>query len=188
MYPGNTGSDQVERLINACQHNDRKAQIKLYEIYSQTMYNTSLRIVQDTMLAEDVVQESFIKAFLSLSQFRREVPFSVWLRRIVINKSLDELRKRKHALIVMEENMPITESEQDNDEATSNTTSEMIQAVKNAVNQLSDGYRVIFTLFYFEGYDHDEIAQILNITASTSRSQLTRARQKIVRQLKMEIL
>jgi RNA polymerase sigma factor (sigma-70 family) len=187
MLPGNNRSDQVEELINACHKNDRKAQMKLYEMYSQSMFNTSLRIVQDTMLAEDIVQESFIKAFLSLSQFRREVPFSAWLRRIVVNKSLDELRKKRNDFTGMEENtgMPVVSSEEDTEREEKGI--EMIQAVKNAVSQLSDGYRVIFTLFYFEGYDHDEIAQILNISASTSRSQLTRARQKIIRQLKTKM-
>ena len=188
MYPGNTQSDQNEKLVNACMHNDRKAQVKLYEMYCRTMYNTSLRIVQDTMLAEDIVQEAFIKAFQSLSQFRREVPFPVWLRRIVINRSLDELRKKKHDLTMMEEYIPSNASEQDTERVTEDTTMEMVAAVKKAVNQLSDGYRVIFTLFYFEGYDHDEIAHILNITASTSRSQLTRARQKITSQLKIKAI
>jgi RNA polymerase sigma factor (sigma-70 family) len=187
MLPGDNRSDLVEKLINACSNNDRKAQMKLYEMYSQTMYNTSLRIVQDTMLAEDIVQESFIKAFTSLSQFRREVPFSVWLRRIVINKSLDELRKKRNDFIRMEEHMDITLVNTEEDFNREEANNVMIQAVKNAVNQLSDGYRVIFTLFYFEGYDHDEIARILNISASTSRSQLTRARQKIISQLKIKM-
>jgi len=175
-------SFQIEELVKACLIKDRKAQIKLYELYAKKMYNVSLRIVQDTMLAEDVVQESFLKAFTSLAGFRNEVPFIAWLKRIVINKSLDELRKRKEFLPIDENILPeIPINNGDILELEYNERS--VQKVKQAMNELSDGYRVIFSLFYFEGYDHDEIAQVLHITSSTSRSQLTRAKKKIINKL-----
>ncbi len=172
---------QIEKLVKACLANDRKAQIGLYEMYAKRMFNTSLRIVQDTMLAEDIVQESFLKAFTSLTGFRKEVPFVVWLQRIVINKSLDELRKRKELTLIDEYKLseePVIDEERDTE-----YDQKSVQRIKQAMNELSDGYRVIFSLYYFEGYDHDEIAQILTITASTSRSQLTRAKKKIVEKL-----
>jgi RNA polymerase sigma factor (sigma-70 family) len=188
MPPGKDSSVDIDKLVVACQLNDRKAQMKLYKHYSGTMYNTSLRIVQDTMLAEDIVQESFLKAFLSLAQFRKEVPFVVWLRRIVINKSLDELRKRRTEFVQIEENKMPHELYPEDDDTIREVNEKMIRALKQAMNKLSDGYRVIFSLFYFEGYDHDEIADILNISASTSRSQLTRARQKIIGLLKIKTI
>ncbi len=98
MRQAEENSTQINMLITACIKNDRQAQISLYKLYAKRMFNTSLRIVQDTMLAEDIVQESFLKAFRSLSGFRNEVPFEVWLKRIVINRSLDELRRKKEVL------------------------------------------------------------------------------------------
>jgi RNA polymerase sigma factor (sigma-70 family) len=184
MNTGSEATNYINKLVNACVNNNRKAQLRLYELYSRTMYNTSLRIVKDTMLAEDIMQESFLKAFMSLAQFRKEVPFLVWLRRIVINKSLDELRKRKVEFIQIEESLTIADQGDENNGSDNEINAEMISKLKEIVNKLSDGYRVIFSLFYFEGYDHDEIAQILDISASTSRSQLTRARQKVLSQLK----
>jgi RNA polymerase sigma factor (sigma-70 family) len=184
MTNGAEGSVQIDRLLNACMRYDRKAQVKLYELYSKTMYNTSIRIVQDTMLAEDIVQESFLKAFMSLGNFRKEVPFLIWLRRIVINKSLDELRKKKAEFTPIDEDMVVFDHRLEETAEEQENSQTLITKIKEEVNKLTDGYRVIFSLFYFEGYDHDEIAHILNISASTSRSQLTRARQKILNQLK----
>jgi RNA polymerase sigma factor (sigma-70 family) len=182
MNQGKESSLKIEKLVKACLANDRKAQIQLYELYARRMYNTSLRIVQDTMLAEDIVQESFLKAFTSLAGFRNEVPFMVWLRRIVINKSLDALRKRKEFLLMDENLLPeIATSEEEN--YTINHNEESVRKIKQAMNELSDGYRVIFSLYFFEGYDHDEIAQILDVTASTSRSQLARAKKKILEKI-----
>ena len=188
MNPGSEETIRIDKLVDACMHNDSKAQVELYEFFARTLYNTSLRIVQDTMLAEDIVQESFMKAFASLAQFRKEVPFVIWLRRIVINKSLDALRKRKVEFLPIEENMAIDDSETENDRTIAEMNTSTVLKIKQAVNNLTDGYRIIFSLFYFEGYDHDEIAQIMNISPSTSRSQLTRARQKVISQMKNQAL
>src|SRR5512136_394803 len=111
----NQRSLETDKLVIACRNNDRKAQISLYELYAKQMYNTSLRIVRDSMLAEDIVQESFLKAYKSLPGFRNEVPFVIWLKRIVINKSLDELRKNKHEVLSCDENT-IPEIPDDKDE------------------------------------------------------------------------
>jgi RNA polymerase sigma factor (sigma-70 family) len=179
-------SIDIEKLVNACLKNDRKAQIQLYELYAKRMFNTSLRITQDAMLAEDIVQESFIKAFSSLSTFRNEVPFVSWLQKIVINRSLDELRRRKHFVIMNEEKLKEIEIADEPPEE-SIYSSEVLLKIKDIMNELSEGYRVIFSLYFFEGYDHDEISQILNINASTSRSQLVRAKKKILEKLNFKI-
>jgi RNA polymerase sigma factor (sigma-70 family) len=178
-------SNEIERLISACLKKDRIAQIKLYELFVRSMYNTSLRILQDTMLAEDVVQESFIKAFSSLSTFRNEVPFASWLKRIVINRSLDELRRRKHLILIEEEKLVDIEII-DKYEFDKTDNTEILIKIRKVMNELSEGYRLIFSLYYFEGYDHAEISQILNITTSTSRSQLVRAKNKVVEKLKLK--
>jgi len=158
----------------------------LYELYVKTMYNTCLRIVKDKMSAEDIVQEAFLSAFLSMKDFRNEVPFEAWLRRIVINRSLDYCRKQKNALLEFSydvadsDKLSTTENEIVYD---LERREKLIQHIKDEMMLLPDGYRVIFSLFYFEGFDHEEIGQIMNISASTSRSQLTRAKQRIIENL-----
>jgi len=180
----NTGLHDIHiNLVKASKKNDRKAQIKLYELYSKTMYNTSLRIVKDTQWAEDIMQESFLSAFTALPNFREEVPFGIWLRKIVINKSLDELRKQKP---IFEE---ITEEDLQTDEPVDwvevkKENEQLVHEVKKALAELPDGYRIILSLSLFEGYDHEEISKILNITPSTSRSQLTRAKKRLIEKLK----
>lgn len=169
----------LNRLIKACKKNDRRAQIELYDLFAKTMYSTCYRLLKSTADAEDAMQEAFLSAFVKIDTFRNEVPFDAWLRRIVINKSLDALRKKKELF-----------TEISNEIADDTTTHENPDFIKNLRNQLMselenlpEGYRVIVSLYYFEGYDHDEISQILNISPSTSRSQLTRAKQKLIRRL-----
>jgi RNA polymerase sigma-70 factor (ECF subfamily) len=180
----NTGIHDIHiDLVKASKKNDRKAQIKLYELYSKTMYNTSLRIVKDTQWAEDIMQESFLSAFTALPNFREEVPFGIWLRKIVINKSLDELRKHKPIFEEIKEEDLQTDEQVDWEEV-KKENEQLVITVKKALAELSDGYRVILSLSLFEGYDHEEISKILNITQSTSRSQLTRAKKRLIEKLK----
>jgi RNA polymerase sigma-70 factor (ECF subfamily) len=147
------------------------------------MYNTSLRIVKNTQWAEDIMQESFLSAFTALPKFREEVPFGVWLRRIVINKSLDELRKQKPVFEELKEE-EIQVDEQIDWEEIKKENEQLVQIVKKALNELPDGYRIILSLSLFEGYDHEEISKILNISQSTSRSQLARAKKRLSEKLK----
>lgn len=180
----NTGLHDIHiDLVKASKKNDRKAQIKLYELYSKTMYNTSLRIVKDTQWAEDIMQESFLSAFAALPNFREEVPFGIWLRKIVINKSLDELRKQKPIFEEIKEEDLQTDEQVDWEEA-KKENEQLVHTVKKALAELPDGYRIILSLSLFEGYDHEEISKILNITQSTSRSQLARAKKRLIEKLK----
>jgi RNA polymerase sigma factor (sigma-70 family) len=176
--------DPFEDLLALCKKNDRKAQIKVYELLSKKMYNTSIRIVKNSMVAEDAVQESFITVFKSLGKFRGEVPFENWLRRIVINKSIDQLRKEKMYLNNDLHELDYADSDKTNFNLELEENENIIDKLKKQINILPEGYRIIFNLYYFEGYDHEEIGQILNISPSTSRSQLTRAKEKLVKQLK----
>jgi RNA polymerase sigma factor (sigma-70 family) len=166
-------------LITACRNNSRKAQIELYELFARRMYNTCLRIVKSRMLAEDVIQEAFISAFRSLDRFKGEVPFEAWLRRIVVNRSIDLLRQENKVFFEPVDELMIADksnSVEENDEV---KKEKLFTIIKEKLNELPNGYRVILSLFYLEGYDHEEISQILNINSSTSRSQLTRALKKL---------
>jgi RNA polymerase sigma factor (sigma-70 family) len=170
--------DLINELIAACKKNERQAQIRIYELFAKKMFNVSKRIVKDSLLAEDIVQESFLAAFTSLDSFRGEVPFESWLKRIVINRSIDQYRKQKFITEELDESIHTAYEEPEWDIGDVSDT-EFINEVKKCINQLADGYRTILSLYLIEGYDHDEISQILKISASTSRSQYTRAKRKL---------
>ena len=160
-------------LIEGCRNQNRQSQQKIYELYADAMYSTSVRILGNSMDAQDIIQESFIDAFNKIDSFKENSTFGAWLKRIVINKSLNELKKKK---LVFEE-----VDTQSNVFETDNYTEPeySIEMVQKAVAELSDGYRTIFNLFAFEGYSHKEIANELGITESTSKSQFNRAKKRI---------
>lgn len=171
------------KLVEQCRKGSRKAQFELYKIFHRQMYNASLRIVQDTQEAEDVMQESFITAFEKLDTYRGEVPVGAWIKRIVVNRSLDALRKRK---VVFEDADEIQDEPVDENEEFNAPVS--IDEVKNCIEQLPDNYRTVLSLYLLEGYDHEEISEILGITNSTSRSQFARAKKKLQELIKAKML
>lgn len=166
--------DIHSKLIKQCRKGDRNAQFELYKVFHKQMYNASLRIVQDTQEAEDIMQESFITAFEKLDTFRGEVPVGAWIKRIVINRSLDALRKRKMIFETTDEikDEPIEDVEEYD-------VSMEVDDVKACISKLPDNYRTVLSLYLLEGYDHEEISEILGITNSTSRSQFARAKKKL---------
>lgn len=167
--------DKHVELVTACRQGDRKAQFELYKLYAKAMYNVSLRIVNDDDEAEDVLQEAFLDAFTRLDSFRGETTFGLWLKQIVINKSINQLRKRKAEFVSLDGvDLPeeVTANEED--------LKYQVNGIKEAVAQLPDGYRVVLTLYLFEGYDHEEISHILKISENTSRSQYMRAKTKLI--------
>ncbi|TKC02112.1 RNA polymerase sigma factor [Pedobacter cryotolerans] len=166
--------DKHVELVNECRNGNRKAQFELYKLYANAMYNVALRIVNDDAEAEDVLQEAFLDAFSRIKDFRQETTFGLWLKQIVINRSINYLRKRKLELVSLDEVEVADEIETDFEETTLK-----VDAIKTAMNELPDGYRVVLTLYLFEGYDHEEIAHILKITENTSRSQYMRAKRKL---------
>jgi RNA polymerase sigma factor (sigma-70 family) len=170
-------------LIDGCKTGDQKAQFQIYKLYYKAMFNTSLRIVSDTMEAEDVMQESFLSAFEKIESYSGTVSFGAWLKKIVINRSLDALNRRKAIFEDIETHSGIRDDSGD-DRAQKEELDVRVEEVKEAIEKLPDGYRIILSLYLLEGYDHDEIAEILSITSSTSRSQLSRAKQKLIGELK----
>ncbi|HNY15294.1 MAG TPA: sigma-70 family RNA polymerase sigma factor [Bacteroidales bacterium] len=170
-------------ILDACKEGDQKAQFQIYKLYYKAMYNTSLRIVNDTMEAEDVMQEAFLSAFEKIDTYSGTVSFGAWLKKIVINRSLDVLGKRKAVYEDIEAHIGIRDESTD-ERARSEEIDVKVEEVKEAIERLPDGYRVILSLYLLEGYDHDEIAEILKISSSTSRSQLSRAKQKLIGELK----
>ncbi len=176
-----THFEQHLELIEACRKNDTKAQINLYRLYCKAMFNVCLRLVKNPVEAEDLMQEAFISAFEKLDQFRAEVSFGAWLKKIVINKCIDFLKKKKIQFVELDEARGL---ENDVETVSVEDLTKDIEKIKTQINLLPDGYRTVLNLFLFEGYDHDEIAQILGITASTSRSQYARAKAILCKKLK----
>lgn len=172
-------------LLDGCKTGDQKAQFQIYKLYYKAMYNTSLRIVNDTMEAEDIMQESFLSAFEKIDTYSGTVSFGAWLKRIVINRSLDYLSKRKAVFEDIDAHIGIRD-EAPELAARNEELDVRVEEIKEAIERLPDGYRIILSLYLLEGYDHDEIAEIMNITSSTSRSQLSRAKQKLINELKKE--
>ncbi|ARV10726.1 RNA polymerase subunit sigma-70 [Winogradskyella sp. PC-19] len=163
-------------IIEKCRKNDRKAQLKLYNQYCNGMLIVAQRFVKNTMEAEDVVQESFIKAFTKLEQYKAEVTFGAWLKRIVVNKSIDLLKSKKQRLVDLEDVQLKVVEEDDNWSVDYNVT---IEDVKTAMQQLPEKYKYVLMLYLIEGYDHQEISEILNISEVASRTQLSRGKGKL---------
>lgn len=172
-----------QALVDGCKTGDQKAQFQIYKLYYKAMYNTSLRIINDTMEAEDIMQESFLSAFEKIDTYSGTVSFGAWLKKIVINRSLDAVSRRKAIFEDIEAHTGIRDEGSD-DVSRQEELDIKVEEIKEAINKLPDGYRIILSLYLLEGYDHDEIAEILGISSSTSRSQLSRAKQKLISELK----
>ena len=174
-------------IVDRCLAGDRMAYEELYRLYSRAMYNVSLRITNDKAEAEDVLQEAFVSAFQYLNTFNQTSSFGAWLKRIVVNKSLNNIKRRRLDTIPLD-TIPM-EKELDTEEAQYDMDFEYdITQVRRAIEQLPDGYRTVFSLYLLEGYDHREIAQILGISESTSKSQYNRSKKKLLEILKQEVV
>jgi RNA polymerase sigma-70 factor (ECF subfamily) len=159
-------------LIEECRTGNRKAQFRLYDLYSRAMYNLAFRILNNREDAEDILQESFVECFKSIDSFRFESTFGAWLKKITINKCINQIKKKKIDLTLYETLPAIIYEEE---EEVNYDTGKIFKSIE----QLPDGYRIILTLYLLEGYDHAEISQILGITESTSKSQYSRAKEKL---------
>jgi RNA polymerase sigma factor (sigma-70 family) len=162
-------------LVKACKKGDRKAQFEIYKLYAKAMYNVTLRIVNDEAEAEDVLQEAFLDAFTRIESFREETTFGLWLKQIVINKSITQLRKRKVEFVSLDQ-VDLPDQSPDGDDSDQELK---VREIKEAMAKLPDGYRVVISLYLFEGYDHEEISHILKISENTSRTQFMRAKIKL---------
>lgn len=172
-------------IIEKCKQNNRLAQMQLYDQYCNGMYIVANRFVKDTAEAEDIVQDAFIKAFTKLHQYKAEVTFGAWLKRIVINKSIDFLKSKKQQLVALEDvHLKVVDTVNDDKWLVDDAIT--INEVKSAINTLPDKYKYVVMLYLIEGYDHQEISDILNISEVASRTQLSRGKQKLQDLLKLE--
>lgn len=167
-------------LIDGCRKNNRKAQVRVYELYYKAMFNTSYRIINNTSEAEDIMQDSFIDAFKKIDTYKGTGSFGSWLKRIVINKSLDELKKKKLEISIDE--IEIEDVSEIDDSYAENVFYQM-EAISDALQKIPEKYRIILSLYLLEGYDQQEIAQILNITYNNVRARYIRAKQSLIKEV-----
>lgn len=172
--------EHIDTLLQLCLNGKQSAQLEVYNRYYKAMYNTAVRIVKQSDEAEDIMQESFLNAFTKLHTFKGEVTFGSWLKRIVINNSIYHYRKQQKKNEVALEDVLF--KVEDNDIGVNDShafTEPKAQKVMETMKQLKDNYRVSLTLHLIEGYDYEEICQIMNISYSNCRTTISRAKESL---------
>lgn len=166
-------------IIDQCREGQHLAQMQIYSTFYKRVYNACYRVLYDSLEAEDAMQESFLKAFSSLDNYKNSVPFEAWLVRIGINTSIDKLRKRNLETVDFNENINYDIVDSDDSEEWEQIL-DRVEQVKTAITKLPESSRLIVNLYLIEGYDHEEISEILNIAPGTVRIQYMRAKQKLL--------
>jgi len=173
-------NDQLKELIQRCVSHDRIAQEQLFKLFYGKMMGVCLRYTKDRDRAQEVVQESFIKIFDKLDEFDFKGSFEGWVRRIMVNASIDAIRKRNRQPFSTDEEYMFNDSysvqEHDFDD---DITKIKAEHAMEAIQQLSPAYQTVFNLYVIENYSHKEIAQILDINEGTSKSILAKAKQNL---------
>ena len=167
-----------EEIIKGCIQNNQHCQLALFKQYAGRMMGVCLRYAPDTLEAEDMLQESFIKVFAAIHQFRFEGPFEGWIRKLTVRTCLALLQK-KH---IHYADIAVTETIADH-QALCAISAMCEKELIEMIRRLPEGYRIIFNLYVIEGYNHDEIAAMLNIETVTSRTQLAKARRMLQKQI-----
>ncbi len=161
----------LEETIRKCVSGDRKAQTALYNLFSSRMYGVCLNYSKDAAEAEDNLHDGFIRVFTKISQYEFKGSFEGWMRRIMVNTSLEKFRKNNQLYPVGD--MMAYESLHFSEDTLSSISAEELMKI---VQELPPRYRMVFNLYAIEGYSHQEIAKLMEINEGTSKSNLSRAR------------
>ena len=174
--------DTHRQIVLGCQRGERAAQHQLYKLYAKPMYNVCLRMLRHAHDAEDVLQVAFVQVFARIDSFNFDASISAWIKKVVVNRCIDHLKKRRLLTTDLDDGHREVADPAD-DKYDAPDVAYTVQEIKDAVLQLSEGYRVVLSLYLFEGYDHEEIASILGISTGTSKSQYSRARKRLAQLL-----
>ena len=166
-------SKELNFLVVQSKKVNTKAQLKLYDLHCDAMFTISYRYVKDIEIAKDLMQDGFLKAFLNLKNLPEKSNFSAWLKKLIINTCIDYLKKKKLETVSLE-NYPLAISDDDDDWNFNRTISK--KSIEDAVEKLPVNYQIVVKLFLMEGYDHQEISEILEIPVSTSKTHLRRGK------------
>lgn len=169
-------------LIVRSQQGDGKAQRELYQLYSRAMFNICRRMMGNEEDAQDVLQDAFIDAFTRLHTLKNVSTFSAWIKRIVINRCINAIKKRRLVTVDVDNGYDFVATEEEDDELMKYKAEQIIRSMDG----LSDGCKMVMNLYLFEGYDHGEIASILSISESASKSQYCKAKIKLRKILEEE--
>jgi len=163
-------------LIESCRRGNRSAQLSLYKKYAQKLYIACLRIVGNTAEAEEAMQDSFLKIFTRLGQYQDGQCFEAWIHRIAVHTAIDYVRRKTQEWDELSENF----AEPDDDAPDEADIQYNVNQIKQALTKLSPGYRIVLSLYLFEGYDMEEIASILKIQPPSVRTQYMRGKRKLL--------
>ncbi|MBW8244602.1 RNA polymerase sigma factor [Muricauda oceani] len=181
-------NEHIDTLLQLCMQGKQSAQLEVYNRYYKAMYNTAFRIVKHTAEAEDVMQESFLSAFTKLHTFKGDVAFGAWLKRIVINNSIYHYKKQQKKRT--DDLDDIMYKVEDNEGVASDQngyTELKAQKVMETMKSLKDNYRVSLTLHLIEGYDYEEISEIMNISYANCRTMISRAKESLRKKLTVNV-
>lgn len=175
-------SKEIQLLVSQSKKGNQRAQMKLYDLHSDAMFVISCRYIKSYEYAKDAMQDGFLKAFLNLKNYKEATNFSGWLKTIIINTCIDQLKKKKLETISIE-NYPL---EITNDDDWNFDTKITREQILKAIDTLKLNYQLVIKLYLIEGYDHQEISKILDIPVKTSRTHLRRAKLLLRNLLKDE--
>lgn len=173
----------IKDLVDRCRHGDQRAQMEIYDRYYKAMYNTAYRITGHSAEAEDIMQESFLNAFTKIESFKENSTFGAWLKRIVVNESITAYKKITKLGEVsyndelkneVEDGVALNEDDKDN---------EKVRSILNKMKLLKDNYRLGLTLHLIEGYDYEEICEIMDISYANCRTMISRAKESLRKKL-----
>ncbi len=173
-------------IVEKCKRGNRRAQFELYRLYSKAMFNVCLRMVRQEQDAEDLLQNSFVDVFTKLSTFRYQSSVGAWIKRIVVNNCINYLKRNRLSVEELQDYHGDISEEEEPELLPDMPLS--VHIVRKAMECLPEGYRVVFSLYLLEGYDHKEIGEILGISEATSKSQYSRARKKLKELIQSEKL
>lgn len=169
-------NETTVHLIEACRRGEQGAQLKMYKQYARLLYAACIRITGNTEEAEEAMQDSFLKIFTRIDQYSDGQSFEAWMHRIAVRTAIDYVRRQTPEM----EELSVNYAEPEDDGPNEDEINYSVNQIKEAVKKLQPGYRIVFSLFYFEGYDTEEIASILQIQPASVRSQCLRAKRKLL--------
>lgn len=174
----------IDELLERCRQGDERAQMEVYNKYYKAMYNTALRIVKHSAEAEDIMQECFLKAFTKLDSYNGTSTFGAWLKKIVVNQSISVFNKKaKHQEVPYNDELKDTEDDTTGIAGHEEQENEEVQRILKVMSTLKENYRIVLTLHLIEGYDYEEICEILNLSYANCRTTVSRAKESLRKKL-----
>ena len=176
-------NEHIGQLVELCKNGNQQAQLEVYNRYYKAMYNTAYRIVKDSFEAEDIMQDSFLTAFTKLNSLKDIDTFGAWLKRIVVNNSIYSYKKSQKYQDVPLENVQYKLEQEEATESHSDYSILKAKDVITTMNSLKDNYRLALTLYLVEGYDYEEISEIMAISYANCRTTISRAKDSLRKKL-----